>query len=254
MKLSKIPIWQEFPSANKVATSKYLISALESVDWKNNVTAFCGDALTVEKFEAAGTRLAIWSKQFENTEGSENPAICFVREMQSAGHFAVTASAIACYKLAASGMRTVVETALYYSYFRSHRAELATLLRDDKWYIKKAEILEYHATHTANFSELQKKLPLAGVLNPWYSKISAIVHGQIPGVWHSQNGIGDIKPNPALLSAVVHEFEECVKIVDRIFFLTAGRELWPSFSPSAKKALLHGMHGDVKAALGLDST
>lgn len=207
----------------------------------------------MERFEAAGIRLAIWSKQFENLEGNENPAICFVREMQSAGHFAVTASAISCYKLAASGMRTVVETALYYSYFRSHRAELATLLRDDKWYITKGEILEYHATHTADFIELQKKIPLSGVLNPWYSKISAIVHGQIPGMWHSQTGISDIKPNAALLTAVVQEFEECVRIVDRLFFLTVGRELWPSFSPPAKKALLHGMHGDVKSALGLDS-
>lgn len=236
-----------------MATSKHLVLALESVDWGKNVTAFCSETSTVERFEAAGTRLAIWSKQFENTEGSENPAICFVREMQSASHFAVTASALSCYKLAASGMRTVVETALYYSYFRSHHSELATLLRDDKWYVSKKEILEYHATHTVDFNELQKKLPFTGILNPWYSKISAIVHGQIPGMWHSQSGISDIKPNKHLLEAVVAELEMCVKIVDRLFFLTAGRELWPSFSPSAKAALLYGISGDVKAVLGLDS-
>lgn len=236
-----------------MSSAKHLVSALKSVDWANNVSIFCSDNSITERFEAAGVRLAIWSKQFENTEGKENPAICFVREMQSAGHLTVTASALACYKLAASGMRTVVETALYYSYFRTHPAELATLLRNEKWYVSKKEIIEYHITHTPNFSELQKKLPLIGILDPWYSKISAIVHGQIPGLWHSQQGISDIQPNNPLLLTALQELEECVKIVDRLFFLTAGRELWSSFSPSAKKALLHGMQGDIKTALGLDS-
>lgn len=236
-----------------MADSTLLISALQSVDWNANVSVLCGNAPAVARLEAASVRLAVWAKQFENTEGKDNPAICFIREMQSAGHFTVTASALACYKLAASGMRTILETALYYSYFRSHPSELATLVRDDKWYISKQEILDYHATHGAKFAEHQKKLPLIGELNTWYSKISAIVHGQIPGVWHSQGGISSTKPDDKLLEVVMLEFEQCIRIVDRLFFLTVGQELWPNFSPSAKKALLHGMAGDVKTALGLDS-
>ncbi len=236
-----------------MAAPKSLGDVLSSVDWKANITQFCGDAAVVQRVEAGSLRLATWAKQFENIEGKTNPAICFVREMQTAGHLATAAAALGCYKLAASGMRTIVETALYYSYFRVHTAELATLLRDERWYIGKQEILDYHVVHTARYSELQKKLPLADILNPWYSKLSAIIHGQIPGAWHSQSGIRGIKFNGALATEVASYFEGAVKIVDRLFLLTVGRELWAYFSPSAKESLLHGMPGDLKALLSLDS-
>lgn len=236
-----------------MATGKHLNAALLAVKWQDHVTAFCADAALVERFEASGLRLAIWSKQFEHIEGKDNQAICFVREMQTAGHLAVTATALACYKLAASGLRTVVETALYYSYFRSHPTELATLLRDDKWYVSKQEIIEYHMTHTPGFAELQKKFPLAAILNPWYSRMSAVIHGQIPGAWHSQKAISQIAPNGLLLAEVAKELEECIQIVDRLFFTTVGKDLWEYFSPTAKKSLLHGMAGEFKTALALDA-
>lgn len=233
--------------------AKHLAPAITAVDWAANVAQYCTDGGIVDRMEAAGLRLAIWSKQFENIEGKQVPAICFIREMQTAGHLTATAAALGLYKLAASAMRTVVETALYYSYFRVHPVELATLLRDEKWYVSKQDIVDYHATHTHGFSELQKKLSLVAILNPWYSEISAIVHGQVPGAWHAQRGIVDIKSNPVLSSAVVEQFEECVRIVDRLFLLTVGRELWAYFSPSAKKGILHGMPGDIKTLLALDS-
>lgn len=236
-----------------MTTPSLLANALKSVDWNSNVQFLCANQTAVMRLEAASRRLAVWSKQFENIEGKENPAICFIREMQSAGHSAVTATALSCYKLAASGMRTVVETALYYSYFRTHPSELSTLLRDAKWYVSKQEIIEYHSTHNARFIELQKKFPVVNELNTWYSKISAIVHGQIPGVWHAKSGIANIKPEIELMESVIYEFEQCVRIVDRFFLLTVGGELWPNFSPSAKNAILHGMSGNTKETLGLDS-
>lgn len=232
---------------------KHLADALKAVDWAGNVAQYCTDAVAVARMEAAGLRLAVWSKQFEAIEGKEVPAICFIREMQTAGHLAAAASALGVYKLAASGMRTVVETALYYSYFRVHPVELATLLRDEKWFISKQDIVDYHVAHTAGFSELQKKFPLSAILNPWYSKMSAVIHGQVPGAWHTQKGISDIKSNPALSTEVAEQFEECVKIVDHLFLLTVGRELWTFFSSTAKKGLLHGVPGDIKTLLGLDS-
>lgn len=236
-----------------MATTKYLVPSLQGVDWKKNISMFCDEAEVVSRFERAGLRIAVWSKQFELIEGGHNPAICFVREMQTAGHLAVTATALACYKLAASGMRTMVETALYYTYFRTHPSELATLLRQDKWHVTKQEILDYHALHTEGFLELQKKYSLASELNPWYSRMSAIIHGQIPGAWHDQKSIGDIKKNSELLMIVISEFEKCIALIDRIFFSTAGRELWQSFSTTAKKSLMHGMAGELKLMLGLDA-
>lgn len=236
-----------------MATSKHLAGALQSVDWNNNVASFCNATVITSRFETASLRIATWSKQFENIEGSNNPAICFVREMQTAGHLAVTATALCCYKLAASGMRTMIETALYYTYFRLHPAELATLIRDNKWHIKKQDIIEYHQIHTVGFAELQKKYSIASLLSPWYSKMSAIIHGQLPGVWHAQNSISDTVQNDDLLVEVIEEFENCVELIDRIFFCTAGRELWQSFSSTSKKALMHGMAGETKALLGIDA-
>lgn len=233
--------------------AKHISSALSAVNWAGNVAQYCADEDVVERMEAAGLRLAVWSKQFENIEGKVVPAICFVREMQTAGHLTAAAAALGVYKLAASGMRTVVETALYYSYFRVHPVELATLLRDEKWYIGKQEVLDYHAVHTDGFADLQKKLSLAAILNPWYSKMSAIIHGQVPGAWHSQQGIADIKSSKELSQDVAAQFEECIRIVDRLFLLTVGRELWAYFSPSAKKSILHGVPGDIKTLLALDS-
>ena len=234
------------------ADPKHLMDALTAVDWAGNVRSFCKDSTAVQQVANLNLKLAIWSKQFEAIE-STNPAICFVREMQVSGHLVASSTALASYKLAAAAMRTTLETALYYSYFRTHERELATLVRSDKWYMSKAEIIEYHVTHTIGFNDVQKCYPCVALLNPWYSKISAIVHGQLPGKWLSQQSISDMKPNLDLQALVVETFSECIEIVHRLFLVTVGRELWQTFSPAAKKALIHGLSGDVKSALGLDS-
>jgi hypothetical protein len=236
-----------------VAATGGLGSALSSVDWGANITQFCANGAIVDGIDKGVMRLAIWSKQFEIIEGKERPAICFIREMQTAGHLAAAAAALGCYKLAASGMRTIVESALYYSYFRVHEAELATLLRDERWYMSKQEILDYHVIHTVGFADLQKKISLSEILNPWYSKLSAVIHGQVPGMWHTQKGIAGIKYEAELAAEVADYFEGATKIVDRLFFSTVGRELWSYFSPTAKKSLLHGMSGELKTVLGLSA-
>ena len=229
-----------------------LVDSLSHVDWSGNVSSFCADDSIVDSMAESNFRLAIWSKQFEQIE-KDNPALCFIREMQVAGHLVATSTALAVYKAAAASTRTVLESALYYTYFRTHPSELATLVRDDKWYMSKSEIIQYHVTHTPDFNEVQKKLPVVSLVNPWYSKISAIVHGQIPGVWVTQKSIKDTKPDAALQQIVVSNFTEGVDIVHRLFLCTVGRELWDYFSPPAKKTLLHGLSGDIKTTLGIDS-
>jgi hypothetical protein len=52
---------------------------------------------------------------------------------------------------------------------------------------------------------------------------------------------------------VVASFKEGEQILHRLFLCTAGRSLWELFTPSAKKALLHELPGDVKTILALDS-
>jgi hypothetical protein len=230
---------------------KHLTNALVAVDWSGHIAAFCSDQVAAQKVTSGNLRLAVWAKQFETIEKG-NPALTFIREMQSAGHLVASTTALALYKSAAGSCRTILESALYYTYFRTHPSELATLVRQDKWYVSKSYIIEYHGTHTAEFAELQKHCPVVQPLNSWYSKISAIVHGQIPGAWHPQRSIADTKPNVGLQSEVVDNFCECVGIVNNLFLCTVGRELWGHFSTTAKKEIVHGMSGASKAALGLD--
>ncbi len=80
-------------------------------------------------------------------------------------------------------MRSLVECALYYAYFRSHPEELATLVRDAKFYVSKKEILSFFAKHAPGFAERQVVLGYSSRLDAWYSQTSSIVHGQIPGTW-----------------------------------------------------------------------
>lgn len=230
-----------------------LTAALTSVDWNANIATFIGHADLVERIAASGFRLALWARQFENTDKGEhgNPALCFIREMQIAGHLVATTCALACYKSTASSLRTIVETALYYTYFRVHPVELGTLVRNPKWFISKDDVIEYHKLHTEGFAENQQKVQVVGQLNPWYSRMSAIIHGQLPGQWVTQVSIADTKPDLPTLEKIADEFEQCVRIVDALFFCTAGNELWDYFSHVARHALIKGMPGDVKAALKL---
>lgn len=232
--------------------AEQLVAAILSVDWLANVDSFCGNPAVVASVAQGNYRLALWSKQFENIEG-QNPAICFVREMQVAAQIIATSTALAAYKSAAAAMRTATETALYYTYFRSHATELATLTRGTDWYISKDDVLNFHKTHTPQFTDLQQKLGFVARYKTWYSKISAIVHGQVPGVWHSQTSISSIKHDAEIQSELIQSYEECICIIDALFFCTVGKELWATFSTPTKSALIHGLSGELKVALGVDS-
>jgi len=145
------------------------------------------------------------------------------------------------------------QTALYYSYFRTHPSELTTLASDSNFYIGKRDLLEYHMIHTSDFKNIQNKLNLVSSLGDWYRTVSAIIHGQIPGAWVEHKSVAEIKPIKSTQDIVVETFTEGEEIVHQLFLCTVGRLLWDGFSTTAKKQLLSGLHGDLKAALALDS-
>src|SRR5580698_6400361 len=103
--------------------SSHLISALAAVNWNDNAAVFCGDAQAVSACEAVNHRLAVWAQQLEDADRG-NPALSFVREMQAAGHAVPALAALALYKASASSMRAVLDTALFYTFFRTHPCEL----------------------------------------------------------------------------------------------------------------------------------
>jgi len=226
-------------------------NALSKVDWKANMDKFIEDTSILSTIYECHMKLAVWSKELESVD-KDNPALSFIREMQVAGYHAVTLISLALYKPAASSMRIILETALFYSYFRTHLCELATLVRDDQWYLQKSDIIEYHTKHTPNFTELESRLNLITRLNKWYRYISSVIHGQIPGVWVRQTELSDVQHIDDLKKNAVKNFNECTEIVNVFFLCTIDRELWHGFSSSSKKKLLKGIKGETKVALGLD--
>jgi hypothetical protein len=91
-------------------------------------------------------------------------------------------------------------------------------------------------------------------LRDWYSRLSAVIHGQIPGAWIEHNSLSEIMPIKSTQTIVVDEFREGEEILHRFFLCATGRLLWDSFSPSSKTRLLHGLTGNLKTALALDSS
>jgi hypothetical protein len=228
-----------------------LATAISGINWNENVASFLLDEAAVSMLAQTNTRLAIWARQFEAIDRG-NPALTFLREMQSASHTVVVLTALALYKPAAASMRNMVEAALYYSYFRTHPSELATLA-SGAYYIEKGNIIDFHKRHTPQFNSLQEKLGLLSRLEKWYGSVSSIIHGQIPGTWLDHASIAGIKPKSSTQAIVVAKFSEGEDVVHRLFLCTVGRLLWDDFSTTAKKHLIKGLSGDIKTILQLDS-
>jgi hypothetical protein len=147
----------------------------------------------------------------------------------------------------------MLETGLYYTYFRTHPSELITLVRDPQYYIDKKEVLEYHKLHSVEFTALQSQLGLVSRLEKWYAEVSAVVHGQIPGTWAEHQALASTAPISATEKIVLAKFVEGVDVLHRLFLCTTGKHLWDHFSSTAKNELLHGLPGSTKTALKLDS-
>ncbi len=231
---------------------KKLGEALAAVDWKANIDTFLLDIDATKRVGQVNLRLAIWAKRLEDTDNG-NAALPFIREMQLAGQNVAALIALSLYKPAASAIRAVFETALYYLYFRTHSVELATLVRNDGFYIEKKEILDFHKTHTPGFSERQRKLGVISRLDKWYGEISSIVHGQLPGTWVDHTAVCNIRALKTTQDLVINAFVEGEEIVHRFLLCSVGQDLWDRFSSSAKNNLLKGLSGEDKKILKLDA-
>lgn len=226
-------------------------AAISAVDWQKNVDELLADKTSAETLAAANLKLAIWSRQLEGADAG-NPALCFVREMQIAGQHVAVLIALALYKPAAGSIRSVLETALYYSYFRTHFSELETLARGMGYYLEKRHVIEFHKEHSFLFIERERKLGVLSRLEGWYGRVSSLVHGHIPGAWIEHKSVSEIAPIKITQDLAIKLFAEGVDIVHRLFLCTVAQALWDSFSSESKKQLLSGLHGDEKKILKLD--
>lgn len=149
-------------------------------------------------------------------------------------------------------MRSMVECALYYSFFRQHPQELHTLVRNSKFYASKKQIIHHHGLHVAGYHDLNLKLHFEEKLNDWYGEVSAIVHGQIPGVWTSKS-LSDTAPLYAGATAPTKLFERAVEIVQLTLLITIENEEWEGINPKSRMILQKGLSKQQKAALNLPS-
>lgn len=228
-----------------------LRGALLSVDWNQNAKDLCSNSIATKRIQDCNLRIAAWSRQLEIIEKG-NPAISFIREMQYGGHNVASCLALALYKPAAASMRAVVECALYYTYFRSHPSELASLVRDSDYYVTKRDVMNFYQKHVANYQRRQMTLSYGDRLESWYSETSAVVHGQIPGFWTNGHGVTSTLYNEGLLEMAVSHFEKASHLVQDTFICVLGESIWAFVESDAKAFFVKGMAGDKKTALGLD--
>jgi hypothetical protein len=224
-----------------------LIDSLKSVDWRSSVDAFSDDETVAKKIEEGCHLVSVWTHEL-SFQYFDNPALPFLQEMKASLFYVPACFALGLYKPAASSMRASVENALYFSYFCEHPAELKTLVRDEAYYISKSRIIEYHQTHTPSFKLKQTALGFIGELESWYSEISAIVHGQIPGVWTSASLAGTYH-DPAILDLGLTEFNRAVSLINVLFLITVDEDIWNGFSSPARRLFLKGMSGSKKSSL-----
>lgn len=223
-----------------------LPSVLKAVRWAENVDIFCETSDTASRVERCMRRLAIWAQQIEIADKG-NPALCFIHEARVQSHYVAALLGVALYKPAAGTMRALLDSALYYSFFRSHPVELGTLVRDANYFLQKHDIVEFHKQHTARFAELGP----GKRLHDWYREASAIVHGQHPGAWVTHAQLKELRHDSATLEKALVMFERVTAIVESLFLVTIAPDLWSDFAIEVRKQLLREVSGDLKRALGL---
>lgn len=225
-----------------------LSQILEEIDWKENVSAFCEGAEDLETLTRGCHLISVWHHEI-GFQNHENLALPFLHEMKASFYLAPACFSLGLYKPGAASMRSALENALYYSYFSSHSSELKTLINDTKYYISKNDIIEYHKKHTEDFSKKQREIGFISELDSWYSKISAIVHGQIPGTWSSQS-LADTGHKLETKIESLKLFSRASTIINVLLLLTIDGESWEGFSSEARKLFLKGFSNRKKSIIG----
>jgi len=228
-----------------------LKASLDSLDAATRITEFVADGSAVTAVALGCERLALWVNTIRSAE-PENPSLPFLFEMQRSSHDVAALLATAFYVPAAAAMRSSCETAMYYSFFRSHTVELTTLATDPSYYISKKEILDFHKQHSPAYVNNARDFGFPSILNEWYSRVSAVVHGQLPGAWGRRVSLDKTKHDQKVLAVALKTFAEGVHVIDLFLLLTVGAELWGRVHHESKKLLLKGVPAPKRALLGLD--
>lgn len=222
---------------------------LQSVDWNKNMRDFAAQSEQMTILQNGCRLISTWTHELLFYDRS-NPANPFLQEMKASLFTVPICIGLGLNKPAAASLRTAVESALYFSYFSTHPSELTTLTRNKKYYTDKSKIIDYHNSHTARFQPMQETLGLLSMLNEWYGQISAIIHGQIPGIW-SEKSVASTKYDKKKAKHVVDEFNTAIKIINYWLIATVTLHTWEGLSSPARQQFLKGLKPSQKVKLGL---
>lgn len=226
-----------------------LKAALAAVDWNNNVSEFCKSDKRVSRLTSCCFRISLFAHEI-SFQDFDNPAVPFLQEMKASAFQVPACLALGLAKPAAGLMRATVESALYYSYFRTHPQELRTLLSKPGFYLTRKKIIDHHLLHTERFGKINESLNLTNKLDKWYGEISALVHGQIPGVWTSKS-LANTAPLLKESDSPIKLFERAGEIIQILFLMSLSNEDWEGINPLSRAKLLNGLNQGELAAIGL---
>lgn len=221
---------------------------INSIPWSDICASSRIDSDLFNKDGAAALhKLSNWCKQIENSY-KDNDALPFIREAQVSSQDFFCLISLGLYKASASSLRTILESFLYFSYFKDHPVELKTLIRTNSYYITKQDIVSYHNIHTPKYITLARDTGLSSELEKSYAKISAIVHGQLPGAWHASSLL-DKRYSHELTQEAISEFTSIVKIINYLMLIIISDEDWNNTCHQVRDLLLKGISKDVKVKL-----
>lgn len=230
--------------------AEHLKRVLSGIDWQKHIDGFLAVDDAMELLAESVHRISGYCEALSSAEAG-NPAVSFLAAAQAESHHVAALIPLALYKPAAASMRAAFESVMYYTYFRTHLAELATLVADPDYYIDKATLLEFHKLHTPQFKARQDAWGLVGQVNRWYSRTSAVIHGQLPGKWVSHTDFAQLQPVPETREEALAEFNETAELTRRFLLCSMDADRWTSLSAETRTEFLKGIPGPLKARLGL---
>lgn len=229
-----------------------LAASIKAIDWNAVVRNSTAQTGIFDRVEAQTLLIAHWVRQLTR-HYQNNPATPFLYEMQAAAREVGILLALGRTKAAAGSIRVVVENSLYFVYFVDHPIELTSLRLNKSYYMTKAGVMEYLKAHIPNFTVRAAAFELISALNDWYSDISAIVHGQVPGQWSPDMKITSDPPSQDALDVATKAFERGCQIASQLFIVCLAPRCWDDFSTASKKVILRGVSADKRAALQLNA-
>lgn len=216
-----------------------LTQTMQSIDWNRVCVDATANVVQYENLEKNLVILKQWLNELTSLHKG-NAALPFLYEAHVSANDFCAAVSLGLYKLSATSIRTILESFLNFSYYKDHARELDTLVNNDSFYLGKKEIIEYHKVHTPKFNQRANELNTTEKLNSLYKYISRVIHGQIPGKWHTNIEIKMKMHEPQTFSLALDHFQELVSVINLFQISSLLDQEWASLNIRSKKIFLKG--------------